>query len=87
MAKGNDACRIIIDKTKNSKVFTKAFLPFCLLKLLDLGSFESIRDFARNFRESGQKIDGLILNAGIGFCPKMITKDGLEAIFGNYAHY
>lgn len=49
---------------------------------LDLSSFKSVREFATKWLSSGLPCHILILNAGKGFCPKEITQDGHESIFG-----
>ena len=49
---------------------------------LDLGSLESVRDFARYIRGNYQQIDCLLNNAGVMFTPPGKTKDGFEVQFG-----
>ena len=49
---------------------------------LDLGSLESVRDFARYIKERYPKIDCLINNAGVMFTPPGKTKEGFEVQFG-----
>ena len=50
---------------------------------LDLASFESIRNFARDWEKSQYPpIDILINNAGVMMCPFGLTKDGFELHFG-----
>ena len=48
--------------------------------LLDLGSLESVRDFAR--RRAGEPLDLLINNAGVMACPLGWTIDGFETHMG-----
>uniref|UniRef100_A0A6B2LBY6 Uncharacterized protein n=1 Tax=Arcella intermedia TaxID=1963864 RepID=A0A6B2LBY6_9EUKA len=48
----------------------------------DLGSLESIQNFALAWREVDLPIDILINNAGIMACPKSTTVDGFETQFG-----
>lgn len=56
-----------------------------IIEILDLASFDSIRQFCSKVIEKEQKIDILINNAGITVCPKWKTKDGYEMQFGvNY---
>lgn len=50
---------------------------------LELGSFASIRDFAKRINGQGKKIDVLINNAGVMACPESKTEDGLELQFGS----
>lgn len=52
----------------------------CFMKL-DLESFESIREFSRQFHEAEKKLDVLINNAGL-LADKKVTKDGLEKNVG-----
>jgi NAD(P)-dependent dehydrogenase (short-subunit alcohol dehydrogenase family) len=49
---------------------------------LDLTSFASIKDAARTFLAQEERLDILILNAGIMACPSGTTKDGYEMQFG-----
>jgi NAD(P)-dependent dehydrogenase (short-subunit alcohol dehydrogenase family) len=53
------------------------------LKVLDLASLESIREFARREREEQRPLHALINNAGVMAPPKRIeTADGFEIQFG-----
>ncbi len=47
---------------------------------LDLGSLESVRQFAGQF--SGERVDLLVNNAGIMMTPRESTSDGFELQFG-----
>lgn len=49
---------------------------------LDLSSFESIKSAARTFTQSSQRLDVLLLNAGIMASDAGLTKDGYEIQFG-----
>jgi retinol dehydrogenase-13 len=49
---------------------------------LDLGSLQSIRDFARDFKKKENHLDILINNAGQMFVPQSKTIDGFETTFG-----
>jgi len=49
---------------------------------LDLGSFTSIRDAAKEFTAKHDELHSLILNAGIGLPPFGLTEDGIEQQFG-----
>ncbi|VUZ54354.1 unnamed protein product [Hymenolepis diminuta] len=53
-----------------------------IIEKLDLSSFKSIREFVQRVRDRGQKIDILINNAGVMFCPYMQTADGFEMQVG-----
>lgn len=67
--RGEDALREIKEKSGSDDVH---FLQ------LDLASLESVRTFARKFRELESRLHILINNAGIMACPKGFTKDGIE---------
>uniref|UniRef100_A0A336MUF0 CSON005967 protein n=1 Tax=Culicoides sonorensis TaxID=179676 RepID=A0A336MUF0_CULSO len=71
--RASEAQKEIIEKSGSSEVF---------VEILDLTSFESIKDFAKRFLSNEEKLDILINNAGIMACPKMLTKDGFEMQFG-----
>jgi NAD(P)-dependent dehydrogenase (short-subunit alcohol dehydrogenase family) len=49
---------------------------------LDLSSLQSVKDFAENFLKLHNRIDSLILNAGVMFGDYSLTKDGIETQFG-----
>jgi NAD(P)-dependent dehydrogenase (short-subunit alcohol dehydrogenase family) len=49
---------------------------------LDLGSLDSVRRFAAEFKEKHNRLDGLVNNAGIMAVPFGKTKDGFESQFG-----
>jgi len=51
-------------------------------RLLDLSSFTSIRKFAKEVLEEESRIDILINNAGVMYCPYTETEDGFETQFG-----
>jgi NAD(P)-dependent dehydrogenase (short-subunit alcohol dehydrogenase family) len=49
------------------------------VKLVDLASLASVRNFAEEINATEPKIDVLINNAGLGFVgPRKYTEDGLE---------
>lgn len=50
--------------------------------VLDLASFESIKQFAHNVQQNTQKLHSLILNAGIMHIPFGLTADGIEQQIG-----
>lgn len=52
---------------------------------LDVGSFASVREFAKSVQAKFSKIDILLNNAGIMFAPYELTEDGYESHFAtNY---
>ena len=51
------------------------------LMICDLGSFEAIRNFAREFLKSHQRLDVLINNAAFVARTRTLTQDGLELQF------
>ncbi|PQP82747.1 short-chain dehydrogenase [Paenibacillus sp. PCH8] len=52
------------------------------LMLCDLGSLESIRQFARTFRERHDSLDVLVNNAGVVMVKRKETSDGFEQSIG-----
>ena len=57
--------------------------PNIVIKQLDLESLESIKRFAEDIATSEQRIDALILNAGIMAVPTLeYTKSGFERQIG-----
>lgn len=53
----------------------------CRLESLDLADLESVRSFADRMLSAGERIDVLLLNAGIGNQPYSFTADGIEITF------
>ncbi|PTU17038.1 hypothetical protein P175DRAFT_0467401 [Aspergillus ochraceoroseus IBT 24754] len=49
---------------------------------LDLASFKSIRAAVEKFQSECDRLDILVLNAGIMGCPSSLTEDGFEIHFG-----
>lgn len=72
-AKGESAVSEIRQASGNQEVF---------FRKLDLASKKSIREFASKFLEEEQRLDILILNAGVMFTPYRKTEDGFEMQFG-----
>lgn len=70
--RGEAACQEIIKETDNQEVF---FRP------LDLGSLQSIRQFASSFQADHSRLDVLINNAGVTG-PRRVTVDGFESQIG-----
>ncbi len=71
--KGNAAVAEIKKKTGNNKIF---------FKTLDLASTTSIRKFAEDILKTEDRIDMLLLNAGVMIPPYQETEDGFELQFG-----
>ncbi|CAG5983294.1 retinol dehydrogenase 11 [Menidia menidia] len=51
------------------------------LRLVDLSSMDSVREFAKKILEEEKALHILVNNAGVSGLPKQITKDGFEASF------
>ncbi|CAJ1061290.1 retinol dehydrogenase 13 [Xyrichtys novacula] len=49
-----------------------------VIRHLDLASVYSVRQFAKDFMDSEDRLDILINNAGVMMCPKWLTEDGFE---------
>ncbi|XP_061885826.1 retinol dehydrogenase 12 [Entelurus aequoreus] len=49
-----------------------------VIRHLDLSSLYSVRQFAKEFLDSEDRLDILVNNAGVMMCPKWLTEDGLE---------
>ncbi|XP_076746516.1 retinol dehydrogenase 12 isoform X3 [Maylandia zebra] len=49
-----------------------------VIRHLDLASTYSIRQFAKDFLDSEERLDILINNAGVMMCPKQLTEDNFE---------
>jgi len=47
---------------------------------LDLGSNDSVRAFAENFRKMNRPLHGLVNNAGVMFLPYSVNKAGIETV-------
>ena len=71
--KGENALQDIKNKSGSDEVY---------LRLLNLASFASIREFADGVIKSESRLDILINNAGIMMCPFWKTEDGHEMQFG-----
>ena len=56
--------------------------PDLEVRILDLGSLASVRQFAAEFLTEHSRLDRLINNAGIMACPYGTTRDGFELQFG-----
>jgi NAD(P)-dependent dehydrogenase (short-subunit alcohol dehydrogenase family) len=71
--KGKDAAERISGKSPNADV---------ALQRLDLTSLDSVRAAADELRNTHDRIDLLINNAGVMYTPKETTQDGFELQFG-----
>ncbi|XP_044062681.1 retinol dehydrogenase 13 isoform X2 [Siniperca chuatsi] len=49
-----------------------------VIRHLDLASVYSVRQFAKDFLDSEDRLDILINNAGVMMCPRWLTEDGFE---------
>ncbi|KAM8733989.1 retinol dehydrogenase 13 isoform 1-T2 [Acanthopagrus schlegelii] len=49
-----------------------------VIRHLDLASIYSVRQFAKDFLDSEDRLDILINNAGVMMCPRWLTEDGFE---------
>uniref|UniRef100_A0A667ZPN9 Si:dkey-23o4.6 n=1 Tax=Myripristis murdjan TaxID=586833 RepID=A0A667ZPN9_9TELE len=49
-----------------------------VIRHLDLASLYSVRQFAKDFLASEERLDILINNAGVMMCPRWMTEDGFE---------
>lgn len=76
-------CRVILavrsngDETKD-KITKETNNPNVIAKHIDLLSLESVRKFAEDFNETEERLDILILNAGVS-CADYLSEDGLNA--------
>jgi len=76
LSAGEEAKRYIRRRTNRGEL---------IVKKLDLGSFNSIHEFVRDFKRGFFALDVLINNAGVYRCPRSQTEDGFETHFGvNY---
>lgn len=71
--KGNNAANKIRAEHSNTDVYVLE---------IDLASLESIKAFAKTFKEKFNKLDLLINNAGVMIPPYSKTEDGFELQFG-----
>ncbi|XP_042357824.1 retinol dehydrogenase 11 [Plectropomus leopardus] len=71
-SRGTAALKEIREKTGNSDVH---------LRLVDLSSLDSVREFAKGIIEEEKALHILVNNAGASGLPRQITKDGLEISF------
>ncbi|XP_030768337.1 retinol dehydrogenase 11-like [Sitophilus oryzae] len=77
-------CRVIIACRREKeaisavkKLIEETDNPNILYKPLDLCSFKSVREFAKDINKTEKRLDILINNAGAGILPKKINEDGM----------
>ncbi|KAI5631948.1 short chain dehydrogenase domain-containing protein [Phthorimaea operculella] len=68
---GENARKEIMKEARHNKI---------IFKLLDLGSLESVRQFASDILRDEDRLDILVNNAGVGVPKDHITKDGMSFI-------
>ncbi|CAG9836351.1 unnamed protein product [Diabrotica balteata] len=71
LEKAEEAKDRIISKTENKNVVVKS---------LNLGSLQSVRDFAKDINQNEERLDILVNNAGSGGLNHKYTEDGLELL-------
>ncbi|KAK7408996.1 hypothetical protein QQX98_008815 [Neonectria punicea] len=73
-----------LDKARAAAGEIKQTIPEAPIKLLqlDLGSFDSVKKAAKTVLSESNRLDILMLNAGIMAVPPGLTKDGYEIQFG-----
>lgn len=77
------ACRNEIDGIKAQNEITAMTGNANIIYMhLDLSSFQSIRDFATKFLNTGSKLDILINNANVMCAERELTENGLEKTIG-----
>lgn len=76
---GKNAEKTIVEDTENNQVY---------FKLLDFGSFKSVRKFAADIIQTEKRLDILVNNAGAGV-PDLVTQDGLNSLMqiNYYGHF
>eukprot|EP01125_Pyxidicula_operculata_P001548 TRINITY_DN11400_c0_g1_i1.p1 TRINITY_DN11400_c0_g1~~TRINITY_DN11400_c0_g1_i1.p1 ORF type:complete len:297 (+),score=61.68 TRINITY_DN11400_c0_g1_i1:302-1192(+) len=65
-----------------STTLNKDISDTCEFIKLDLGSFESIREFVSEFKKKKLPLHALINNAGVAIDGSNLTKEGFQACFG-----
>lgn len=77
---GKYAEKFIIEETGNQQI---------QFRLLDLGSFKSVREFASQILKTEKRIDILVNNAGVSVLKDFVTEDGLNVIMqiNYYGHF
>jgi len=64
-----------------TKIIKATENPNILVKILDLASFKSVREFAKEINETEENLHILINNAGVGKTSAQTTEDGLDFLF------
>ncbi|XP_019896362.1 retinol dehydrogenase 13 isoform X2 [Esox lucius] len=73
------ACRDLTRATRAAEEIRKATgNKKIVVRHLNLASMYSVRELAREFIASEDRLDILINNAGVMMCPKWLTEDGFE---------
>lgn len=76
------ACRSLDAANETiTKIKSKRSKARCIAMKLDLASLESVEEFVKEFKKTYEKLDILILNAGVFGLPYTLTKDGYETTF------
>jgi NAD(P)-dependent dehydrogenase (short-subunit alcohol dehydrogenase family) len=73
-----------LERGENAKKTIKEEFPHVNIKVmkLDLADLQSVHDFVNDFKKSHDRLDILLNNAGIMWCPYNKTKDGFESQMG-----
>ncbi|XP_012692940.1 retinol dehydrogenase 12 [Clupea harengus] len=73
------ACRDLIRAERTAEyIRTSTGNGNVVVRHLDLASLYSVRQFAKEFLVTEDRLDILINNAGVMMCPKWVTEDGYE---------
>lgn len=72
------------EKGKKALEEIKKEIPYAKIELmqLDLADLKSVHRFVKDFHEKYNRLDVLLNNAGVMFCPYGKTEDGFEMQFG-----
>lgn len=83
------ACRNMKLASKAAAEVRNKTMGCVVVYQLDLSSLDSVRECAQEIIECERRIDILINNAGVMFCPFMKTEDGLEMQIGtnHFGHF
>ncbi|KAG5860642.1 hypothetical protein JTB14_032885, partial [Gonioctena quinquepunctata] len=69
--KAEEARKIIVKETLNENI---------VVKVVNMASLNSVRDFAKDVSENEKRLDILVNNAGVGALKQKKTEDGLEVL-------